>query len=116
MTVGSPLRRSSSMATSTEAMWRERVSRWRRSGLTADEFAAQEKGFQASTLRYWSSRLRSAPTPVQTAALELLPVQVRPSRELEVRVGEDLWVRVPDDCDVTRAAAFVLALRAGLPS
>lgn len=33
-----------------------------------------------------------------------------------VRVGEDLWVRVPDDCDVTRAAAFVLALRAGLPS
>ena len=104
------------MATSTEAMWRDRVSRWRRSGLTADAFAAQEKEFQATTLRYWSSRLRKLPVATQTAALELLPVQLRPSRELEVRVGEDLWVRVPDDCDVSRAAAFVLALRAGLSS
>jgi len=104
------------MTTSTEAMWRDRVARWRRGGLTADEFAAQEKGFQASTLRYWSSRLRNKPVVAEMSALQLLPVQVRPSRELEVRVGEDLTVRVPDDFDLTKAAAFVLTLRAGLPS
>src|SRR6266849_5981589 len=48
--------------TGTEAKWTERVREWRASAQTADEFA-QGRGFEASTLRYWASRLRAkAPT------------------------------------------------------
>lgn len=44
--------------TQTEATWAERVHRWRESGRSADQFA-QGQGFEASTLRYWASRLRT---------------------------------------------------------
>ena len=48
----------------TETKWVERVRAWRASGQTASEFA-QGREFEASTLRYWASRLRKegAPTP-----------------------------------------------------
>jgi len=36
--------------------WAERVAQWRRSGLSAQEFAAS-RGFTTGTLRWWSSRL-----------------------------------------------------------
>lgn len=42
---------------SAEAKWRERVEAWQRSDQSAPDFCAG-KGFQASTLRYWASRLR----------------------------------------------------------
>jgi hypothetical protein len=41
----------------TQAKWAERVAAWRKSGDTAPAFCAG-KGFEASTLRYWASRLR----------------------------------------------------------
>jgi len=43
--------------TGTEAKWSERVADWRASGKTAEEYA-QGRGFEPSTLRFWSSRLR----------------------------------------------------------
>jgi hypothetical protein len=46
----------------TEDTWAKRVEAWRASGETADAFA-QGKGFEGSTLRWWSSRLGRAPTP-----------------------------------------------------
>ena len=42
----------------TEAKWKDRVTAWRASGKTADAFAA-DGDFEASTLRYWASRLKS---------------------------------------------------------
>lgn len=59
------------MAT-TQEKWAERVRAWRSSGKTAEEFAS-EFDFEPSTLRYWSSRLKSAGssaavTPIETAA------------------------------------------------
>jgi hypothetical protein len=37
--------------------WRGHVARWRASGETAEAFS-ERKGLVATTLRYWSSRLR----------------------------------------------------------
>jgi hypothetical protein len=45
--------------TETEAKWAGRVSEWRQSGKAAEEFA-EGMGFEASTLRYWASRLKKA--------------------------------------------------------
>ena len=49
----------------TEMKWSERVRQWRASGRTAERFA-QGQGFEASTLRYWASRLKT--TGVMTTA------------------------------------------------
>lgn len=46
------------MSRSNAEEWAKRVARWRDSGLTAKEFAA-ETGLKASTLSYWSWKLRS---------------------------------------------------------
>lgn len=47
------------MARASAEEWTKRVERWRDSGLTAKEFAA-EAGFNAGTLLHWSWKLRSA--------------------------------------------------------
>lgn len=46
------------MSKTTGAEWAKRVERWKDSGLSAKEFAAQT-GFNASTLTYWSWKLRA---------------------------------------------------------
>lgn len=53
----------------TAAMWAKRVEAWRASGETADVFA-QGKGYEGSTLRWWSSRLGR---PEQPQFLRLVP-------------------------------------------
>ncbi len=40
--------------------WARRVEGWKRSGLSADAFAERE-GFNAFTLRWWSSQLKREP-------------------------------------------------------
>jgi DNA-binding transcriptional regulator YiaG len=37
--------------------WRKRVERWRDSGLTAEQFAA-EMGLNAGTLQFWKYKLK----------------------------------------------------------
>jgi hypothetical protein len=52
------------VSTTTEA-WIQRVEAWRASGERAETFSRRE-GYAASTLRWWSSKLKrdlSAPTP-----------------------------------------------------
>jgi len=44
--------------TETEAKWAARVLEWRESGKAAEEFA-EGRGFEASTLRFWASRLKN---------------------------------------------------------
>src|SRR4051812_33759852 len=53
----------------TEETWAKRVDAWRASGETADVFA-HGKGYEGSTLRWWSSRLGRAEQP---RFLRLLP-------------------------------------------
>lgn len=96
---------------STEDLWRGRVAAWRRSGLTVDAFCA-DKPFAASTLRWWSSRLRRSPAP---AFLELRPraaAHATPPAELVVEVGS-VRIRVASGFDPVLLGAVVAALAGG---
>lgn len=55
--------------TATAAKWSKRVEEWRASGKTATDFA-RGFDFEATTLRYWSSRLKTmvVETPGPTLA------------------------------------------------
>ena len=92
--------------TDTEAKWSERVADWRASGKTAEEYA-QGRGFEPSTLRFWSSRLRHIASKAATGAqprvrmarvvpvASAVPVAERPfvvivgAARIEVRAGCD---------------------------
>jgi hypothetical protein len=80
--------------TKTEAKWAERVERWRASGKTAEEFA-QPEDFEASTLRYWASRLKHGGAPaseVQDTGVRMMRVKrgraTSTAAPLVVLVGE----------------------------
>lgn len=94
---------------STEQAWRERVRAWRASGQTAVQFASG-RGFAASTLKWWSSRLGplDAPAFVQLVAKPAAPL---PSPELVVEVGS-ARVRVASGFDPALLADVVRALGA----
>lgn len=55
------------MAKVDRAEWQKRVERWRDSGLSAKEFAA-ETGLKASTLSYWKWRLGAEQRKAEGAA------------------------------------------------
>jgi hypothetical protein len=91
--------------------WAKRVERWRESGLTANEFAA-ETGLKAGTLTYWKWKLKSDGAPKQAerrirairepAASEFVEVAVgAPSiaSHYEVVSPTGWRVRVPADFD-----------------
>jgi hypothetical protein len=81
--------------------WSARVVAWRRSGLTADEFS-RGRGFAASTLRWYSSRLGAsveraeAAAEPKTAMVRLGAVRSRERVMLEV---DGVRVHVPDGVD-----------------
>jgi transposase len=103
------------MARADRAEWAKRIERWRDSGLTAKEFAA-ETGLKASTLSYWKWRLKSEgkPAPRSTGLAKttarkqpqgqgLSFVEVAPSAigtsSFEVELTQGVVVRVPMDFD-----------------
>jgi hypothetical protein len=90
--------------TATQAKWSERVQAWRASGKTADEYASAFE-FQASTLRYWASRLKteSAEKPAVMAR-----VVRRRSRAL---VGEAAGAGVQSEVEVAVGEARILVRR-----
>ena len=51
------------------AIWERRVAEWKSSGLTAAEFAVG-RGFAASTLTWWSSRLSRSAVAIRPATVE----------------------------------------------
>jgi len=111
------------MARTSRAEWGKRVERWKDSGLTAKEFAA-ETGVKASTLAYWSWRLRSSRPKqpslrssaargrfVQLSASSLPSATPAP---LELVLGADIVVRIPSGFDeetLTRVIRAVGAAR-----
>lgn len=71
--------------TETEAKWKDRVQAWRGSGKTAEAFAADED-FEASTLRYWASRLKGelkVDPKVSGAAVSSAPSRVAMARVIK---------------------------------
>jgi len=80
--------------TATERKWAERVQEWRGSGVSADDFA-RGRGFESSTLRWWSNRLgRGAVSGAARAAakadvrlVRVVRASESASRSMTVRVG-----------------------------
>jgi hypothetical protein len=91
----------------TETIWAKRVEEWRASGETADVFA-HGKGYEGSTLRWWSSRLGRAEQP---QFLRLVPkaCTVQVDAEVVVEVGP-ARVRVKAGFDAKLLAEVVVAL------
>jgi hypothetical protein len=64
----------------SRAQWRKRVAQWKKSGQTAEDFAAQE-GLNPGTLRWWSSRLGcSSAGEAEVDFARLVPVEMAPPR------------------------------------
>jgi len=116
------------------AEWEKRVERWRDSGLTSKEFAA-EVGINAATLTYWKWRLGkerreasgevpktkpSKPRPkvaqepreaVQADAPSLVLVDASPSdSRIEVELSGGTRLRVPSSFDADALRRLVAAL------
>jgi hypothetical protein len=102
--------------TQTEVKWSERVRGWRESGRTAEQFA-EGQGFEASTLRYWASRLRakqagSAPAgepPRETPRVRLVRVRRRTRR---TSGASETSTATPAGESTSPSAALVIALGA----
>ena len=107
------------MSRTSQTEWAKRVERWRDSGLTAKEFAA-ETGVNASTLAYWSWRLRasrskrptSRPSPSRSRFVELTPSSVSTTSPvmLELVLGEGVRIRIPSGFDEETLARVVRAV------
>lgn len=91
--------------TETEAKWGARVLEWRESGKAAEEFAAG-RGFEASTLRFWASRLKNT----KAESTERTPV-VRMARV--VRAARPADSTASDACIVVEVGQARVAVRRG---
>ena len=120
-------------ARANRAEWEKRVERWRDSGLTSKEFAA-EVGINAATLTYWKWRLRkekreasgegpkakpSKPRPKPaprkpertTEASSLVVVEAPPSdSRIEVELAGGTRLRVPSSFDPDTLRRLVATL------
>ena len=99
----------------SRSWWRETVARWRRSGLSAREFADAE-GLSARTLSWWSSTLRRG-TRAERGLLEtaMTPIEIAlPARttthHVEIAVG-DAVVRAEVGADLDYVCELVRRLR-----
>ena len=100
----------------TETTWAKRVAAWRASGLTAAEFSAG-RGFAASTLRWWASRLRHAKKAPQLALARLVArPSMSPARHASIVVElAGARVLVPSDVDREALAVVLDLLRVERP-
>ena len=96
------------------AEWREEIAGWKRSGLSASEYAA-DHDVAASSLFAWSRRIRLAPEPAPEPRVSFVPVRVTAealssSFEVEVSLGNGRRVRARGDVDAARFARMLDAL------
>jgi transposase len=98
----------------TRSWWRDAVSRWKRSGLSARAFA-EDEGLSARTLSWWSSTLRrgtraergSSETAI--APIEIALPTTRAAQHVEIAI-EGAVVRVEVGADVDYVASLVRRL------
>lgn len=98
------------------AWWQQAMTRWRRSGLSAEQFAKRE-GVRTNTLLWWSSQLRrgtraehgsSTPAAIEIALDEVTTVST--SGFVEVAVG-GVVIRCAVGTDAEYLAVLARALR-----
>jgi transposase len=101
------------MARSSE--WRVRVEKWRKSGLTAAEYA-ERSGLKAKSLQWWRWRLGLGgrpgmqAMPVQPAFVEVVGGLRSPAGDLEVQLPGGACVRVPTGFDAADLARVLQVL------
>ena len=80
----------------TRETWAARVREWKRSGLTAAEFAERE-GLNASTLTWWSSQLGRSTLAISRPPMVEVMVSPRAdaSSSLELVLASGVRVAVP---------------------
>jgi|SRR5579862_550986 len=104
---------------SRRAYWAEQVRQWRRSGLTAREFA-QRVGIKAGTLSHWAWRL-GRPSGAATRArptrdggrgprlVELVAGAIADHR-FELDLGDGRRLRIPAQFDAASLAELLVVL------
>jgi hypothetical protein len=92
----------------TKQKWEARVRAWRTSGQDASSFAAG-KGYEASTLRWWSSRLGRAEEPVRFVPVIARAPTSQAQGDVVIEVGS-ARVRVTTGFDGALLAQVVRAL------
>ena len=86
----------------SRAQWKQRVAQWKKSGLTAEVFGAQQ-GLNPGTLLWWSSALRRpVARPARVGFARLVPVDAAPARPAE-----------PAPLDVVLSSGRVVRVRQG---
>jgi hypothetical protein len=103
--------------------WRKRVERWKESGLTAKEFAA-ETGINASTIQFWRYKLkrpmpmsgrRRAPgdtTGLLSSIVEVRPAAAAVETRFEVELVNGRRIRVPASYEASALRALLAVLEA----
>lgn len=99
--------------------WQRQVERWSKSGLTRREFAARA-GVNPHTLSYWKWRLRKESGGAKARRHRKEPTFIevtgaaawwQGSDRLEIVVGDDIVVRVPEQFDVESLRRVLEVLR-----
>jgi transposase-like protein len=98
------------------AEWQKRIARWKDSGLSAEQFAA-ELGINAGTLRYWKYSFdKEAREPGSTAApakaadlVEVRPVVV-PAAAFELELGSERKLRIPSQFEAAALERLLAVL------
>lgn len=104
--------------------WRRRVARWKDSGLTAKEFAA-ETGLNAGTLQFWQYKLKRGARPArrprpkspsETIVASLVevraPVGAVADQRFEIELGNGRRVRVAAGFEPVALKALLAVLEA----
>ena len=78
----------------TRETWAARVREWKRSGLTAADYAERE-GINASTLTWWSSELGRAALAISRPPVVEVMVAQRSASLLEVVLPSGVKIAVP---------------------
>ena len=96
----------------TRETWAERVRDWKRSGLTAADYA-DRKGLKAGTLLWWSSQLNRSPPPTtRPPVVEVTVAAGRTESALEVMLASGVRVAVPVGFDEATLARLLTVLEA----
>jgi transposase-like protein len=94
--------------------WQKRIERWRDSGLTAEQFAA-ELGINAGTLRFWKYRLgkdsavgeagerkpRTRNAPQAASLVEVHAATMVASSPFVLELGKDRRLQIPSQFDAS---------------
>lgn len=94
--------------------WRSLVAEWKRSGVTATEFA-KHAGVHVKTLQYWKYKLASAAeprSPELAKIVEVQPARLPADERFEVRLAGGRCVGVPPSFDADALERLLRVLEA----